>query len=145
MQNNPVSMEDQVPSSNIPQQEGNYYVDPNGERYQDPAQFDQAQMQMPERVNFNFQEMRQKALQDAIEQVTTKRGINPEQPPQVPFKQEMPMVVTRPEPQVVYVKRNMTVAELLLTLLLACGIVTGVQLTWNFATDLISRIEIKGK
>jgi len=145
MQNNPTSMEDQVPSSNIPQQEGDYYVDPAGERYQNPAEFNQAQMQMPEKRSFNFEEMRQKALQDAIQQVTAKRSVEQEQPMQMPFKQEVPVVTSNLTPQIVYVKRNMTLAELLLTLLLACGIVTGVQFTWSFATDLISRIEIKGK
>jgi hypothetical protein len=46
-------------------------------------------------------------------------------------------------PQIVYVKRNLTVAEILLTLLLACGIVTGVQWSWNIASNVLPRVEIK--
>jgi hypothetical protein len=48
-------------------------------------------------------------------------------------------------PQVVYVRRNLTVAELLLVLLISCGIVTGVQATWNFASNMLPRLEIKVK
>lgn len=46
-------------------------------------------------------------------------------------------------PQVVYVRRNLTVAELLLVILLSCGIVTGVQVGWNLISNVIPRVEIK--
>ena len=46
-------------------------------------------------------------------------------------------------PQVVYIRRNLTVAELILIVLLSCGLVTGIQVGWNFATKLLPRIEIK--
>jgi hypothetical protein len=46
-------------------------------------------------------------------------------------------------PQVVYVRRNLTVAELILVVLLSCGLVTGVQVGWNFASKILPRIEIK--
>ena len=49
------------------------------------------------------------------------------------------------EQKVVYVRRNLTVAELLLIILLSCGIVTGIQYTWNVATNILPRIEIKMK
>ena len=49
------------------------------------------------------------------------------------------------EPKVVYVRRNLTVAELLLIILLSCGIVTGIQYAWNVATNILPRIEIKMK
>ncbi len=48
-----------------------------------------------------------------------------------------------PQPQVVYVRRNLTVAELLLVLLLSCGIVTGIQLIWRGLTEVLPRIEIR--
>ena len=32
-------MEDQVPSSNIPQETGSYYQSPEGPRFQNPAEF----------------------------------------------------------------------------------------------------------
>jgi hypothetical protein len=44
---------------------------------------------------------------------------------------------------VIYVRRNLTVAEVLLVLLLSCGIVTGVQWTWNIVTNFLPRIEVK--
>ena len=47
------------------------------------------------------------------------------------------------QPQVVYVRRNLTVAELLLVFLVSCGIVTGIQWTWNIGVNLLPRIEIK--
>lgn len=51
----------------------------------------------------------------------------------------------QPQPQVVYVRRNLTVAELILTVFLACGIVLGVQAGWNFSSKFLPRIEIKVK
>ena len=49
------------------------------------------------------------------------------------------------QPQVVYVRRNLTVAELIVVFAIACGIVTGVQATWNFTSNLLPRIEIKAR
>lgn len=46
-------------------------------------------------------------------------------------------------PQVVYVRRNLTVAELLLVFLLSCGIVTGIQGLWYLGTNLLPRLEIR--
>jgi hypothetical protein len=48
-----------------------------------------------------------------------------------------------PQPQIVYVRRNLTVAELLLVILLSCGIVTGIQVSWNFVSNLLPKIEIR--
>jgi hypothetical protein len=47
------------------------------------------------------------------------------------------------KPQVVYVRRNLTVAEVLLVLLLSCGIVTGIQWAWSAVSNILPRIEIK--
>lgn len=47
------------------------------------------------------------------------------------------------QPQVVYLRRNLTVAEILLVILLSCGIVTGIQWTWNIVTNVLPRVEIK--
>jgi hypothetical protein len=61
--------------------------------------------------------------------------------------QQQPQVAppAGPPAQVVYVKRPLTVAEILLLLLVSCGIVFGVQLGFNFAVNTLSRIEIKMK
>jgi len=50
---------------------------------------------------------------------------------------------TPAQPQVIYVRRNLTVAELLLVILLSCGIVTGVQWGWSTVSNLLPRIEVK--
>jgi hypothetical protein len=47
------------------------------------------------------------------------------------------------QPRVIYVRRNLTVAEVLLVLLLSCGIVTGIQWTWNTLSNILPKIEIK--
>ena len=48
-------------------------------------------------------------------------------------------------PQIVYVRRNLTVAELILIVFLSCGLVTAVQVGWDFATKTLPRIEIQIK
>ena len=50
-----------------------------------------------------------------------------------------------PQQQVVYIKRQLTVAEIILMLLLSCGLVFGIQLAVNFAVNTLPRIEIKMK
>jgi len=59
---------------------------------------------------------------------------------EVLLSQQVPQVAP---PQIVYLRRNLTVAEILLILLLSCGIVTGVQWTWGFVSNVLPRIEIK--
>ena len=125
-------MEDQVGASQEYQtpgqqpMEGNYYVDPQGQRFNNPAEFDQA-MAAPPRPDFKA--MRQQAMQDAIQQVTGRPPV--EQPQQ--------------QPKVVYVRRNLTLAELLLVFALSTGGVLAVQAGWNFVTDVLPRIEIRDK
>lgn len=48
-------------------------------------------------------------------------------------------------PRIVYVRRNFTVAELLLILLLSCGLVTAAQAIWGFASSALPKVEIKIK
>ena len=70
-------------------------------------------------------EMKTRALELAIQQTVPQR---------------LPMDIP---PQVVYVRRNLTVAELLLVLLLSCGIVTGIQGLWYLGTNLLPRLEVR--
>lgn len=49
------------------------------------------------------------------------------------------------QPQVIYVRRNLTVAELILVFALSCGLVAGLQGAWNFVSNIAPRIEIKMK
>lgn len=48
-------------------------------------------------------------------------------------------------PQVVYVRRNFTVAEIILIVALSCGIVSIAQAGWNFVSNTLPRLEIKLK
>jgi len=49
------------------------------------------------------------------------------------------------EPNVIYVPRSLTVAELILIFVLSVGVVVGIQAGWKFATETLPRIEIKMK
>lgn len=49
------------------------------------------------------------------------------------------------QPQIIYLRRNFTVAEILLVLLLSCGLVTGTQFLWGLGSRMIPQIEIKVK
>ncbi len=71
-------------------------------------------------------ELKARAREMAVQQTLAQRTITQQQ-----------------QPQIVYLRRNLTVAELLLVLLISCGIVTGVQWSWNFINNVLPRIEIK--
>jgi len=49
------------------------------------------------------------------------------------------------KPQVVYVRRNMTVAEILVMTILSCVIVGGIQGAWNFTSKYLPQIEVRVK
>lgn len=80
----------------------------------------------PDQLN----ELKARARELAVRQAMAERQVLP-QPAQ--------------PPQVVYVRRNLTVAELLIVLLISCGIVTGIQLAWKGVSHVIPRIEVKVK
>lgn len=62
-----------------------------------------------------------------------------QQLPQQPL-QQTPIV--NQQPKIQYVRRNLTVAEIIVIFALSCGLVFGVQSLWGFATNL-PKIEIK--
>jgi hypothetical protein len=75
-------------------------------------------------------ELKARARELAIQQtIAQQAALQQQQPPQ--------------PPQVIYLRRNLTVAEILLVLLFSCGIVTGIQLTWNALSNVLPRVEIK--
>jgi hypothetical protein len=79
--------------------------------------------------------MKARAREEAIR-------ITMEQRQQVP----VPATFQPPTPQqIIYLRRNLTIAELLLTVLLACGIVTGVQLGWKAVSNFIPKVQIQIK
>ena len=51
-------------------------------------------------------------------------------------------VQVSPPGRVVYVRRNLTVAELIVVFVISCGLVLGIQGTWHLANNL-PRIEVK--
>jgi len=121
-------MEDQVLPSQVP-------VQPPFEPRITPEQFAEIQAIAQERAARPLEqgitpeqlaEMKALARERAIQQTISQRAVMAQQPPQV-----------------VYVRRNFTVAELLLVILLSCGIVTGIQVSWNSISNLLPRIEVK--
>lgn len=132
-------MEEQVPESKQP---GAYYAEPNGQRYENPAEFSQAQ-----NPGINFEAMRQEAMRRAIEQINAQRVSAPQPQPQV--QPPAPAPVYQPAPtaqvteQVRVVRRNLTKPEIAAIFVAACIAVTGVQAVWNFTTNILPRIEIR--
>jgi hypothetical protein len=61
--------------------------------------------------------------------------------PEVPARFQIP----NEQPQFVYLRRNLTVAELILVFIISCGLVTGLQGVWHFASNHLPRIEIKAR
>jgi hypothetical protein len=88
-------------------------------------------------------EMKIRAREMAIQQAFAQQQAQPSTPQQVPQNQGFPL--TTQKPQVVYVRRNFTVAELILVLVMACGLVTAAQVTWDLASTTLPRIEVKIK
>lgn len=71
---------------------------------------------------------RELAIQQTLAQQAAIQASQPQQPQQ---------------PQFVYVRRNLTVAEILLVFLISLGIVTGIQWSWNVLSNVLPRIEVK--
>ena len=71
-----------------------------------------------------LEEMKMMARQQAIQQITQQRQ-------------------SVQQPEVVYVRRNLTVAEVIVVFIISCGLVFGIQTGWNFATNVLPKIEIK--
>lgn len=106
-------MEEQIPPSQLPIQQS-----PEG------------QMTLEGQITPEMlAQMKARARELAIQQAVAQQSVVQQRPLQ--------------QPQIIYVRRNLTVAEILIVVLLACGIVIGIQWTWNFTTNLLPRIEIK--
>jgi len=50
-----------------------------------------------------------------------------------------------PEPKIVYVRRNLTVAEILVIAVVSCFVVGGIQGIWGFASKHLPQIEVRVK
>ena len=71
-----------------------------------------------------LEQMKMMAKQQAIQQAIQQRQIERQS-------------------KVVYVRRNLTVAEVMVVFAISCGLVFGIQASWNFATNVLPKIEIK--
>lgn len=71
-----------------------------------------------------LEQMKMMAKQQAIQQALQQRQI-------------------QQQSKIVYVRRNLTVAEVIVVFAISCGLVFGIQASWNFATNLLPKIEIK--
>tara|TARA_A100000172_G_scaffold79914_2_gene68114 strand:- start:650 stop:934 length:285 start_codon:yes stop_codon:yes gene_type:complete len=71
-----------------------------------------------------LQEMKMMARQQAIQQIAQQRQAAQQQ-------------------QIIYVRRNLTVAEVIVVFIISCGLVFGIQAGWSVATNVLPKIEIK--
>ena len=71
-----------------------------------------------------LQEMKMMARQQAIQQIAQQRQAAQQQ-------------------QIVYVRRNLTVAEVIVVFIISCWLVFGIQAGWSVATNVLPKIEIK--
>ena len=71
-----------------------------------------------------LEQMKVLARQQAMQQVLTQRQVEQ-------------------QPRIVYVRRNLTVAEVIAIFIISCGIVFGGQMSWNFISNVLPRIEVK--
>jgi len=123
-----ITMEDQVPSSTPPQN-----------------------VPIPGGITPELLEMmKARAREEAIRMTMVQQQAVPQETkdyptvqPEAPASSQIPFPAL--QPQVVYVRRNLTVAELIVVFVISCGLVTGVQAAWNFAADVLPRIEIRSK
>ena len=79
-----------------------------------------------------LEQMKARARELAIQQTLAQNA--PTLPPQGQL-----------QPKVVYVRRNLTIAEIVLLLVVSCCLVTGVQFTWNVVNEFLPRLEIRVK
>jgi hypothetical protein len=83
------------------------------------------------------------ARERAIAQAAAEQPLQPQR-----FAAPPPSIVPpqqQQEPKVIYLRRNFTVAEVLLVLLISCGIVAGVQALWGLGSRILPQVEIKVK
>jgi hypothetical protein len=82
----------------------------------------------------DIEAMKAQARELAIQQVMASRTT----PVAAPSPQQVP-------PKVIYVRRNLTVAELIVVFAIAWGIVAGIPFLWNSVANRLPQIEIKLK
>lgn len=89
----------------------------------------------------DLERMKQQAREMAVAQYYAQQQAQ-ESKPKVTYEINRPLQI--PE-KVVYVRRNLTIAELLVIFAVSCGLVYGVPAAWNFAAQNLPRIEVRVK
>lgn len=118
-------MDEQIPSSNLP-----------------PVQ----QGITPEQLEQLKARAREAAILQTYTQQQQKSVEYQTNEPLLPNTYYMPTPPINPTtPKIIYVKRSLTVAEIILMLFLSCGIVFGMQVGGGFLLNNMPRIEIKLK
>jgi hypothetical protein len=127
-------MEDQVAPSNPPQASG-----------QDPNAFFPGTI-TPELLEALKAQARQNAIKQALEENNaSSRPLMPQQSVAFPPRQGRNVPEFVEPPQIVYVRRNLTVAELIVVFAISCGLVLGIQGAWNLGSRFLPSIEIRVK
>ncbi|MBG45455.1 MAG: hypothetical protein CMB76_02920 [Euryarchaeota archaeon] len=98
-------------------------VDPQNVNLQNPVP-NQQQVPFP-----NIEEMKAIARENAIREVIEEK--------------QQQQLLQNQQQEIVYVKRNLTIAEIIVMFAITTGIVLGVQGIWKFSHDFLPRIEIK--
>lgn len=96
---------------------------------------EQQQQEGPSPGYPDIEAMKAQARELAIQQVLASR-VAVQVPPQQPVLAQ---------PKIIYLRRNLTVAELIVVFAIACGLVYGIPSLWKFTADRIPQIEIKVK
>jgi hypothetical protein len=117
-------MEDQIPSSVPPQM--NQLI---------PGQI------TPELL----EQMKQQARELAVAQYMAQQQPQEKKVYQISEPVKGPVASPFEQPKVIYARRNLTVAELIVVFALSIGAVTGVQFIWGLASQNLPRIEIQVK
>jgi hypothetical protein len=107
----------------------------------------QSQFPVPSQITpENLERMKQQARELAIAQYMTQQQVSEKKTYEISEPVQGNVVVNPfKQAKVVYVKRNLTVAELIVVFVLSIGAVTGTQWLWGFAFQNLPRIEIQVK
>jgi hypothetical protein len=102
----------------------------------------QSQIPVPSQITpEDLERMKQQARELAVAQYYAQQQAQ-EQKPKVKYQINQPLQIPT---KVVYVRRNLTIAELLVIFAVSCGLVYGVPAAWNFASQNLPRIEVRVK
>jgi hypothetical protein len=136
-----IAMEEQIPSSTPPQFQALSAPSPD-------------QLPLPSTITPEVLEaLKARAREEAVRMTLTQNQNLTQEPPQESREYPNPQqrvqtsfqVPLQNNSQIVYVRRNMTLAELIVVFVISCGLVFGAQAAWNFSANVLPRLEIKVK